>query len=335
MLNPELHKALQRANSLTAESSQRIHFALILKGTSTGMLLAGPHKVPADQIKHAKTKIGGSLVVNGRCFSENSTLVFETARQPPPSWNILVKKLVHDETGLSVHPEFRQVAEEQSADEDEAAPEVEESVTASAAELQAQFTSRLKALLPRVTVFQTDKPGVKGVLNAILAKAQQQAQQHDWATALVTLDRLEPVLQPPKTAVVKRGLFVEMQQARLLWAKTRQFVQGELQKLEKAILKECQGKPEYPQVVAGMKNLYAPMQVLDDRLTDKLDEALNAKTDEQRTAHHTAAKGIIAEYIGYVGRDPMLAEIDDIDGCKVQIRSTLVSSLKVLAAKLS
>lgn len=330
MLNAELQKALQRAKGLKADSTQRIHFTLVLKGASAGVLLAGPHKVTADQIKHAKTKIGGTQVVSGRCFAEGSALVFESARHAAPAWNILVKKLVHDETGLSVHPEFRQAPDEAGD-----APEADsEANTASPADLQAQFTSRLKELLPLVQAFQSDQPGMKGVVNAILGKAQQQAKQQDWTTALTTLRRLEPVLQPPKTAVVKRGLFVEMQQARLLWTKTRQFVQAELQKLEKAILKACEQEPEYPQVVAGMKNLYAPLQVLDNRLTDKLDEALNAK-EEQRTVHHQAAKAIVAEYIGYVARDPMLAEIDEVEGCKVQVRSTLVQALKVLAAKLS
>lgn len=333
MLNPELHKALQRAKTLTAESSQRIHFALILKGTSAGILLAGPRKPPADQIKHARTKLGGTLVVKGRCFADSGSLIFESARKAAPSWTILVKKLVHDETGLSVHPEFRQVAEAESA-AGEADAEDTTATAARDAELQAQFTERVRELLPLVQAFQSDKPGMKGVVNAMVAKAQQQARQQDWTTALATLAQLEPVLQPPRTAVVKRGLVVEMQQARLVWVKTRQFVQGELRKLEQAILRACEREPEYPQVVAGMKQLYAPLEVLDERLTDKLDEALNAK-DEQRSAHHTAAKGIIAEYIGYVGRDPMLAEIDGIEGCKVQVRSTLVQALKVLAAKLS
>ena len=41
MPNKELRNALHRAKTLTAESKNRIHFALVLKGSTEGILIAG------------------------------------------------------------------------------------------------------------------------------------------------------------------------------------------------------------------------------------------------------------------------------------------------------
>src|SRR5258706_300932 len=57
MPNRELQLALHRAKTLTGASKNRVHFALVLKGSTNGILLASPKKIAPQKFAEAKEKI--------------------------------------------------------------------------------------------------------------------------------------------------------------------------------------------------------------------------------------------------------------------------------------
>jgi hypothetical protein len=74
--------------------------------------------------------------------------------------------------------------------------------------------------------------------------------------------------------------------------------------------------------------------VLDERLGDALDAALNAPTPDERRALHDAARGILDEYREYVADEPIFADIDDNGFLPITVRATLDASLKAIDQQL-
>jgi len=68
------------------------------------------------------------------------------------------------------------------------------------------------------------------------------------------------------------------------------------------------------------------------RALDKLDEALNAKSDAERRDRHQEAAAIIQEYQSFVGSDATLAIIDENGFTKSTIRAEVTGTLAELAA---
>jgi hypothetical protein len=64
----------QAAETITGESKKRVHFALVLKGSTKGVLLAGPHPVPMTKVRAAQDQPETSTTVRGTCFGEANTL---------------------------------------------------------------------------------------------------------------------------------------------------------------------------------------------------------------------------------------------------------------------
>lgn len=210
----------------------------------------------------------------------------------------------------------------------------------------AAFNARLAALLPQVkTALAAGGP------DDIKLKASEAgvfARKKDFAQANALLDEAEQLIAaagggtaPPTApkepasdgASAKAVSQVAFTQSRLAWDQTRKFVQGELRKLESAILAESTEEEDYDAIQNGSKQLYEVLDVLDERLIDKLDEALNADGDARR-ALHGEAREIIDDYLDYVNTDPLMQDIDDSGFVALQIRSTLTSRLQKMAAEL-
>jgi hypothetical protein len=135
------------------------------------------------------------------------------------------------------------------------------------------------------------------------------------------------------------GLFVAFTQSRLAWDTVRKVIQDELSILEHSILDTSQrvpqlGKPRLEAIANSTKQLYLILQKLDERLIDTLDEALNAKTPEDRSAHHAKASQIVNEYRAFVDSDPLVKQIDDYPIVKINVRGPLIQTLDELRERL-
>jgi hypothetical protein len=149
--------------------------------------------------------------------------------------------------------------------------------------------------------------------------------------------------EPTPPAPVKKGTNVIFTQARLVWDATRKSVQSQLQGLEKQILSVCQQINNDPQaeqeidlgaLTAQVKTIYTILDKLDQRLIDKLDEALNAAKPERREALHQEALLILREYEDYVANDPLFNSIDNNGFMPTTLRKSVLAAVQGLASKL-
>ena len=97
----------------------------------------------------------------------------------------------------------------------------------------------------------------------------------------------------------------------------------------------CRGRPYFVEVAGQTRRLYRMLDALDERLIDRLDDALNADDPEVRSRLHRDARAIVDEYIDFMNGDPLLREIDDNPFTKVAVRSRLEDTLGDLQRKLA
>jgi serine/threonine protein kinase len=200
MLNKSLKDALHRAMKVNEDNKKRIHFGLAVKSANEGILLASRKRIGHREIDEAKTKLHASHVVRGTCFADGRLLVFETNQNPSPGWNTLVKKLVKDQTGMVINPEFRhgKAPEEYEEGEDLAnIVQVDEGPKPSPNDPEKEaFRKRLDALRPKIEeAFKKGHPKLE-TMKALLAKLDELAKSQQFHIGLRVLDSLESVLAP-------------------------------------------------------------------------------------------------------------------------------------------
>lgn len=135
---------------------------------------------------------------------------------------------------------------------------------------------------------------------------------------------------------------VNLQKSRLAWDGLRKTVRAQLEQIEQSVIagvrahnadETAEDEFEEGEVGAAVKTLYTILGEHDQRLLDKLDEALNAKSDEQRRGFHQEAGGIIKEYQSFVASDATLAMIDENGFTNSTIRTAVADALNGLAGK--
>jgi hypothetical protein len=208
------------------------------------------------------------------------------------------------------------------------------------------FRSRLMEMVPRMKPVEAAGGPVAAQIKAKREEAVELVRQkgltaEQLAQALALLDEIDALITAsgstagsvPKVAAATGGKVV-FQQTRLAWDQTRKQVQVELKKLEDSVLSEAKGEPDFAQIAQNSKVLYTVLDHLDERLIDKLDDALSASTPEERTGFSQEAREIVDQYIDYVKSDELLRDIDDNGFVDMQIGSMLTERLTAMAAQL-
>jgi hypothetical protein len=142
----------------------------------------------------------------------------------------------------------------------------------------------------------------------------------------------EPEKGAPKTS--PEVSLVALQQVRLAWDQTRKQIQMDLKTLEASIIAACQDDPEVGSDNVEVGTLQSVLVGLDDRLIDKLDEALSASEPAQRARLNQEAKAIAGEYMTFINGNALMADIDDSGFTPVSIRKGALSALTLLSSKL-
>lgn len=217
------------------------------------------------------------------------------------------------------------------------------------------FTARLTALMPKVKEALTAAGPNATDVKLKVSEAGMLARKREFDQAHALLDEAESLLQggvdaggpqadpkpdvstptSPTAPPTAKGANVAYTQSRLAWDQTRKKVQAELRKLEASILDICKDEPDFGEIASGTKDLFELMEVLDERLIDTLDEALNAEDPEARKELHDEAREIVAEYLEFVKENELLQEIDSNGFVDVAIHSTLTATLGVLSRRLA
>jgi hypothetical protein len=219
-----------------------------------------------------------------------------------------------------------------------APPQPEPAATAAPdEELQAQ----LKALVPSITRVLASAPQSKAQLLGLVEACKAQIKGGHADAARQTLDQLRAQLgsaaataEGQAPAASPQGA-VAYGKARLAWQQARAMVRAELERVEKAITEQTHQEQDFDDIEAGCDNLYEVLDELDERLSDRLDAALSAKSDAVRIEQHALAKATLAEYLRYVESDELVNAIDGNPFQPVKVRQTLGTVLGAIAATLA
>lgn len=126
------------------------------------------------------------------------------------------------------------------------------------------------------------------------------------------------------------GPLVGLQRARVAWDIARKQARTEVEKLETAILARVKGYPFEQEVAASTHHLFAMFATLDERLIDRLDQALNAPDPAVRAQLQKTAASVAGEYLAFVNGDKLLQAIDNNPFHPIAAHKTLSATLTTL-----
>jgi hypothetical protein len=109
-------------SALKIAKTKPMFFAVVAKGND-GKLLVDKKKVPPKDAEAAKKECGGGTIYTGRCLTENGTLVFEMAKEPPATLAALIKKIIKNEAKLTLDVAVRMRADLSEDEQGEVASE--------------------------------------------------------------------------------------------------------------------------------------------------------------------------------------------------------------------
>ena len=118
------------------------------------------------------------------------------------------------------------------------------------------------------------------------------------------------------------------------WDGTRELLERNINALKRAVQSQIadEGDELVTEINGHLQKLDRILGKLDRRLADSLATAGAARDPADRKESLQQAKAILAEYIRYVGSEPLIAHLDSNPfGVKTELRATLTKSLTTLA----
>lgn len=334
----EPKRLLQQLNLCKKDNQRNVQFAFVDKSDKApGVLVLSPKQAGRSIFAKLQKETGVKTGAYGTTWMDGTQLMLQLdkplgglvkkLREPVKACGFRVTKIVLWNADGTV---FEEEAEDTA---DPNAPGGGTAPVQPPADAAALFNARLKALLPRVQAAAGQPAGQEAKL--LLSEAGVFARKQDFAKANALLDQAEaklgPAAPPPKAASAPSVVFT---QSRLAWDKTRKLVQAELRKLELAVQDQSRDEPDYETIAANTRVIYQVLDFLDERLIDKLDEALNATLEDERRARQDEAREIIDEYLDYIRTDELLQAVDDNGFIDVAIVSSLNACLTTVGKQL-
>lgn len=322
-------------------------------GKALAVLMSKKSITPAGR-KLLVDYLGASGVkfIRGQCvFEENShTFVMQGKASGLAK---RVKAALLEQTGLRLKVRVRGESpddiDEELADEEPADTAAKDTATtAPPSDLNAHFArlqpsikallggpsgARIKALINAFAeAVKAKKPAVaEQALKGLEALVEKASTAPGGASAGGPVNA--PAVQPAKAKDSPEGV-VDYAKCRLAWAAARQKVAGELQALEKAVLDEYKDSKAFAKLQVGIRRFDAVLAGFAENLDDLLDDALNAKSPQERQTHHARAAEVTKRFLAYASSDPLIAKLQANPFITVSIKTSLVTTLEALSKRL-
>jgi hypothetical protein len=208
---------------------------------------------------------------------------------------------------------------------------------------RAAVLKRLSGLAGAIKAALTGPNGAR--VQALAGSVNGLLKSNDFAQAGKLLDELEPLLgaqaEPgpapegkPRGEEPKASPLVGLQKARLAWTAAMKRAQGEMSKFLSAVAEAHGDDPRLSAIQAALARVEQDLTAWLEKLSDKLDAALNAG-DGQRAELNREAAALAEEFSAHVAGDPVLQELDDNGVVSVSVAKTLADTLKLLSGWLS
>jgi hypothetical protein len=153
------------------------------------------------------------------------------------------------------------------------------------------------------------------------------------ARALAASGPLPPAPPPPKPVAMAKLGKAELAKAPDVWHGMRKVVDTNIAEVKKAV--KAHYAHEHPDLLKEIDQNLAKLDAITDKLDHRIAEALAkahaAKDEAARKAELKTAKTILAQYIGYVKSEPLIGHLDANPWVKIDLRSTLTTTLTHMA----
>lgn len=159
----------------------------------------------------------------------------------------------------------------------------------------------------------------------------------DHAKAMTALDRIEKLIaaggkDPARDIPTDVQPFAK---SRIEWGGSRKSMLTEVGRLQDAIRARCEEVGGLDEVVASLADLMAPLEAIDTKLEDKLDEIVGSPAGQTRDKLKTEARALIRLYQAELAK-PFFAEVDAANGfLNVSVTATATAALAKVEAVLA
>lgn len=164
-------------------------------------------------------------------------------------------------------------------------------------------------------------------VEALLAQSAQTQEDEDKEDEEETEGPLDEDQKDDTPAPPKPRTHVAFTQTRLDWDQARKQVLTQLGMLKASIVQASGEEEDFAEIRSGVGQLYEILEILDERLIDKLDDALNASGDARANLQREAS-GIVDEYLDFVSTDALMQDIDRNGFVDLDIQSSLMTRLR-------
>lgn len=203
------------------------------------------------------------------------------------------------------------------------------------------LTAELAKLIGQMKTLTGVDPGYLARLNGLAAATGAAIKAPDLAQAEVNLKSMEellasPVPAPPSmpgTAGPSTVASVEScGKARDAWLMTRKRLEDGIAGLRKVILETYPDGTLNTQLETAFEDRVGPvLQTMDDRLAEKLDEAAKTQDASARGQLMAEAQALMKEYMDYVGKTGIVADLDKNPFVPLAIQETVTKTLGALS----
>ena len=240
-----------------------------------------------------------------------------------------------DDDGEGAHPSTAQPSSAQPSSAQpssaqpfgEPVPVAPPAPPATPAPTHADLARRLAGLIRRIPqAAPAAQPGLAKLANAANAALKSE----DLAAAATTLDQIEAQLGQPPTgpgSAPTDGAAVRVAKGLLVWNSTRSYVGQQVKTLQQAILDQSNGEPDFDEIRDNVGRIDELLELLDDRLSEKLDALRGATDPGEKSALTDQARQIVIEYQSLVAEDPLMADIDDNGFIPLDVKAKVTAAL--------
>lgn len=143
---------------------------------------------------------------------------------------------------------------------------------------------------------------------------------------------VERVLDFHMPAKNPQGAAVRLAQGMILWNNTRSHIGQQVKLLQDTILRQTANEPDFEEIKANIGTLDRILDVLDDRLIDKLNALRGTQDAAEKRKLSQEARRIVAEYGKYVAEDTLMNDIDANGFVSLDIKARVASTLDAVMA---
>jgi hypothetical protein len=198
----------------------------------------------------------------------------------------------------------------------------------------AALVRALAELIKRIPPVVAVTPALKAPLGQLATDANGNIKANKLAEAAANIEALRRALDGAPNGAAPAGGAAQANYAksRLAWLAARKKIEADVEKLRGAIVATYREDGSAPELDKHYQARVAPLlATFDNRLADKLDEAVAATDPAQHAKLAAEAKAIIGQYEAYLAGETLIEDLDANPFVPLAIKATISATLAAVA----